>query len=199
MRSLTLDLTDCEDDESEIDRRLAAVGKLTQLRRLRLQGSPGAQMWHLSGLTNLKSLSLEFHHFDRDEERLAQCFAAIGNLTRVEELRLAAAFNVYTNPSAALTIRAQNLASLGGMKSLRSFWLPLVSCEECDASERQACLAAIAKLTQLRRLGLAGDLVTTGLAEFWKLDPVWSVALKAIARKRPVRGRAHRGGRSRRS
>ncbi|HVX11617.1 MAG TPA: hypothetical protein VHC22_10585 [Pirellulales bacterium] len=170
LRSLTLDLTGCEDDESEIDRRLAAVGKLTQLRRLRLQGSPGAQMSHLSGLTNLKSLSLEFHHFDRDEERLVQCFAAIGKLTQVEELRLAAAFDVYTNPSAALRIRADNLASLGGMKSLRSLWLLLVSCEECNASERQACLAAIAKLTQLRRLWLAGDLVTTGLAELAPLE-----------------------------
>jgi hypothetical protein len=56
------------------------------------------------------------------------------------------------------------------MKNLRSLWLPLVSCDECDTSERQACLAAIAKLTQLRRLWLQGDLVTTGLAELTPLE-----------------------------
>lgn len=159
LKSLSLDLTDCKDDESEMDRRVAAVAKLTQLHRLHLQGSPGAQIAHLSGLTNLKSLAIDFHHFDGDEERLRQCFAAIGTLTQVELLRL-------LTPSGPLRVRADNLASLRGMKCLRSLSLLIT----CDKGERQACLAALANLTQLRRLWLEGDLVTTGVAQLAPLE-----------------------------
>jgi hypothetical protein len=42
LKSLRLDLSDCEDDELEMDKRLAIIGKLTQLRRLHLEGSS----WH---------------------------------------------------------------------------------------------------------------------------------------------------------
>lgn len=159
LKSLTLDLTDCEDDDSEMDKRLAAVGKLTQLRRLYLKGSPGGQIAHLGGLTNLKALALDYHYFRRDGERLRQCFAALGTLRQVEVLRLA-------TPSGPLRVRADNLASLRGMKNLRSLSLLIT----CDKAERQACLAAIANLTQLRRLWLQGDLVVTGLAELAPLE-----------------------------
>lgn len=162
LKSLTLDLTDCEDDESEMDKRLAAVGKLSQLRRLHLQGSPGDQIAHLSALTNLKSLALDFDHFYGDEKRLRQCFVAIGKLTQIEELRLGAA-------NGLLSIRPDNLASLCGLNRLTTLWLR-ITCDKCDTSERQACLAALAKLTYLRRLWLDGYIVTSGLAELAPLQ-----------------------------
>jgi Leucine-rich repeat (LRR) protein len=175
LKSLTLDLTDCIHDESETDRRLAAVGKLTWLRRLTLQGSPGAQIAHLGGLTSLRSLAVDFHHFNGDEERLRRCFAAIGTLTQVEVLRL-------LTPSGPLHVRADNLESLRGMKNLTSLWL-LIS---CDKAERQACLAALSKLTQLRRLWLEGDLVTTGLGELAPLGSLEELLISDSGMETPA-------------
>ncbi|HWB12987.1 MAG TPA: hypothetical protein VG826_27425 [Pirellulales bacterium] len=178
LKSLRLDLTDCEHDEAEMDKRLAAVGKVKSITRLYLRGSPGAQISHLAGLTNLKSLALEFYHCDSDEERIRRCCEAIGALTQIEELLLAA-------PDGVLRIRPHNLASLRGMTNLRSLCLR-VSCDKCDNSERQVCLAAIAKLTQLRRLCLQGDLVTTGLAELTPLESLEELLISDRGMETPM-------------
>jgi hypothetical protein len=166
LESLTLDLSDCDDDEPEMDKRLAAIGKLTSLNRLYLHGSPGAQIAHLGSLNRLKLLALDFERFNGDGERFRACFAAIGKLTQVEDLRLAAEHRRATTPLGALLVRADDLASLRGMKKLSSLKLII----NCDKSESQACLAAIGRLTQIRRLWLSGNLVAAGLAELAPLQ-----------------------------
>jgi hypothetical protein len=165
LKSLTLDLSDCEDDEPEMEKRLAIIGNLMQLRRLHLEGCPGTQISRLRGLTNLKSLTLDFNESSGDEERVRKCFEALGKLTQLEQLWLAGGRNNWGGRE-GLTIHADDLECLRGLNNLKSLRLE-ISCEE---SERHACLATIGKLTQLRRVWLEGDLVSTGLEELASLE-----------------------------
>lgn len=155
LESLALDISDCEDDEAEMDRRLVAIGKLTQLRRLRLQGYPGAHLAHLGNLRDLKSLALDFGDF---REYRKECFEALGKLTQIENLRL--------RKHGGLRIYADELACLSGLTNLKSLTLDMPS----DRIDSRACLAVISKLTHLQRLYLGGELVSNGLDELAPLE-----------------------------
>ena len=157
LKSLVVDLSDCEHDEPEIEKRLAAIGKLTQLRRVYLYGFPGAHIAQLAGLVNLKSLSLDFDFHDDPKKRQA-CLAAVGRMTQLKRLQLGS--------GEGLRVRPHDLACLRGLTNLKSLKLFISSFPE----ESHACLAEIGKLTQLRQLWLEGDLVGDGLAELAPLE-----------------------------
>jgi len=166
LRSLTLDFDDCQDDESETEKRLAAISKLRQLRRVRLEGFSAAHVARLGGLTNLKSLTLDFYAVDddreqmrEDQERVHECFVALGKLTQLEQLELRGVED--------LPILGEDLACLRGLTNLESLRLHM---PWTDESESHSCLAALAKLTHLRRLWLEGELVSAGLAELSPLE-----------------------------
>lgn len=157
LKSLTVSLSDCGRDEPEIEKRLAAIGKLTQLRRVRLYGFPGPHITHLGGLVNLKSLTLDFPFRD-DEREIHACLAAVGQMTQLERLQLGS--------REGFRIRPHDLACLRGLTNLKSLKLFI----SCFPRESRACLAEIGKLTQLRQLWLEGDLVGDGLAELAPLE-----------------------------
>ena len=158
LESLTLDITDCEDDEREMDKRLAMIDKLTQLRRLHIVGFPGAQIARLRSLNNLKSLTLDFDRIYNGRERVHECFETLGRVTQLEQLQLGS--------GGGLHIYSEDLACLRGLKNLKSLRVHMSR----GGSERHACLAALANLTQLRRLWLEGELVSAGLADLAPLE-----------------------------
>jgi len=159
LKSLTLDVKDCEYNELEMRKRLEAVGKLTQLRRLRLLGFPGAEIAQLGKLVKLKSLTLDFDRFFRgDEQRAHECFAALGKMTQIERLQI--------GRCEYLEIHPHDLACLGGLTNLKSLSLAI---SRTDMT-RKELLAAIANLTKLRELRLEGDIVSAGLAELEPLE-----------------------------
>ncbi|HJT30656.1 MAG TPA: hypothetical protein VJ783_01220 [Pirellulales bacterium] len=153
LKSLMLDITDCENDEREMHKRLAMIGKLTQLRRVRLEGFPGARIAELRSLTNLKSLIVDFDPTHDDRDQMHECFEALGRMTQIEQLHLGL--------REGLRIHPQDLECLRGLKNLKSLRLHIAG----RASKSRACLIALGELTQLRRLWLEGDLVSRGLAD----------------------------------
>lgn len=155
---LTLDLTDCEQDKAEMDKRLTAIGKLTQLRRIRLTGFPGGRIAHLNSLTNLKSLTIEFDSPGDGPQQIHEFFVAIGGLTQLEQLQLSLAKELQIHP--------QDVMCLGALKNLKSLRLSIA----CDTSGSQACVVAIAALIHLRRLWLDGDLAGADLAGLAPLE-----------------------------
>lgn len=158
LKSLILDISDCEDDEREMDKRLAMIGKLPQLRQVRLEGFPGPRIARLRKLTNLKSLKVDFDPVPDDRKQMHGCFEALGTLTQLEELQLGL--------REGLRIHPEDLECLRGLKNLKMLTLYIT----CDKSESHACLVAIGHLTRLRRLWLEGDLVSGGLAELAPIE-----------------------------
>jgi hypothetical protein len=65
-----------------------------------------------------------------------------------------------------LSVHADNLECFRGVTNLESLRLEI----SCEKPEWHACLAAIGNLTQLKRLWLEGDLVSTGVAELAPLE-----------------------------
>ncbi|HVX12678.1 MAG TPA: hypothetical protein VHC22_15970 [Pirellulales bacterium] len=196
LNSLALNLSDCAgNDQPEMDRRLAVIGKLTWLRRVRLEGSPRMQIAHLANLTNLESLSVEFDRFPGDEDRLRQCFAAIGKMTQLEQLDLTSSPEPQGGGVRSLQVCADDLACLRGLANLKSLTLHI----SCDKAESHDCLAALGQLTQLRRLRLDGDLVSGGVIELaplasleeltgdhWMATPTAIESLSALKNLRAV-------------
>ncbi|HVX13757.1 MAG TPA: hypothetical protein VHC22_21425 [Pirellulales bacterium] len=165
LKSLRLDLSDCKDDEPEMEKRLAIVGKLTGLSRLYVDGAPGTQIVYLRGLTNLKSLTLDFDQFLGDDERVRECFAALGKLSQLEQLSLSGGVS-NLGARQGLRVHAPNLQCLRELIHLESLRIEI----SCDQSEQQECLVAIGSLTQLKRLWIEGDLVSGGLGELARLE-----------------------------
>jgi hypothetical protein len=152
LKSLTLNIRDCKVNEQELDKRLAMVGRLPQLRRVRLEGFPGARIAPLCNLNNLKSLTLCFDPI-ADRERIHGFFEALGRMTKLEELQLALGKDLRPLP--------EDLECLRGLTNLTSLRLDI----SCAGSEWRAWLAAIADLPQLRRLWLEGDQGIVGIAD----------------------------------
>ncbi|HET6879362.1 MAG TPA: hypothetical protein VFI31_04375 [Pirellulales bacterium] len=157
LQSLMLDISDCQHDEREMDKRLAMVGKLSQIQRVRLEGFAGARIAHLGSLNNLKSLVLVVGRTPEDHEQVHDCFEALGTLTQLEQLQL----GLRGIEEEELRVDPHDLACLRGLKNLKSLRLHI----SCDESESHECLAALASLTQLRQLWLEGNLVSVGLSE----------------------------------
>jgi hypothetical protein len=157
LQSLMIDVSDCQHDEREMDKRLAMIGKLSQIQRVRLEGFPGARIAHLGSLTNLKSLVLVSGRTPEDRVQVHVCFEALGALTQLEQLQL----GLRGIEEEELRVHPQDLACLRGLKNLKSLRLHV----SCDESESHECLAALASLTQLRQLWLEGDVVNAELSE----------------------------------
>jgi hypothetical protein len=164
LKSLTLDFSDCHGDDLETEKRLTAVRNLQQLRRVRLEGFPASQVARLRGVANVKSLTLDFDPvadgpLNDDPHRIHDCFFALGDLAQLEQLEL--------DLGGDLWVRPEDLSCLRGLKNLQSLKLQI---PWTDESESQACLAAIARLTHLRRLWLEGELVSGDLSELSALE-----------------------------
>jgi hypothetical protein len=132
-------------DQEATHECLAAIGKLTQLERLCLEGAwefHSHDLTYLSGLTNLKSLTIEKVH-TQDEEVAHECLAAVGKLTQLERLCLE-----------GFEFRSHDLALLGDLTSLKSLMLPYVGFadEVSEMRESDGGSRALAHLPVLPRL-----------------------------------------------